>query len=270
MTNTIKVGIGGIGAIGMPVARWLDAGVPGLSLAGVSAGNKERAADRVLDFASSPPVLDLPELVTSSDILVEALPPQHFGELADLTVTAGKKLIVLTLTSLLPRLDLVEKALGSGGQIIAATGALVGFDAVRAAAKGEIYSVTMKTRKPPGGLKKAAFVVEQGINLDDLTEPLCLYSGSVRDAAAKFPANVNVSVGLALAGIGPDKTQYEIWADPAMTRNTHEISVDADSTRFDMTIAGVPTEENPATGKLTPLSVMATLERFVAPLTVGT
>ena len=92
----------------------------------------------------------------------------------------------------------------------------------------------------------------------------------MRDAAAKFPANVNVSVALALAGIGPDKTQYEIWADPAMTRNTHEISVDADSTRFDMTIAGVPTEENPATGKLTPLSVMATLERFVAPLTVGT
>ena len=128
----------------------------------------------------------------------------------------------------------------------------------------------MKTRKPPEGLKKATFVVEQGINLDDLKEPLCLYSGSVRDAAAKFPANVNVSVALALAGIGPDKTQYEIWADPAMTRNTHEISVDADSTRFDMTIAGVPTEENPATGKLTPLSVMATLERFVAPLTVGT
>ena len=270
MTNTINVGIGGLGAIGMPVARWLDAGVAGLSLAGVSAGNKERAAERVSNFVSPPPVLDLPKLVSASDVLVEALPPQHFGELANLTMAAGKKLIVLTLTSLLPRLDLVDKATETGGQIIAATGALVGFDAVRAAAKGEIYSVRMKTRKPPEGLKKATFVLEQGINLDGLKEPLCLYSGSVRDAAAKFPANVNVSVALALAGIGPDKTQYEIWADPAMTRNTHEISVDADSTRFDMTIAGVPTEENPATGKLTPLSVMATLERLVAPLTVGT
>ncbi len=270
MTNTINVGIGGLGAIGMPVARWLDAGVAGLSLAGVSAGNKERAAERVSNFVSPPPVLDLPKLVSASDVLVEALPPQHFGELADLTMAAGKKLIVLTLTSLLPRLDLVDKATETGGQIIAATGALVGFDAVRAAAKGEIYSVTMKTRKPPEGLKKATFVVEQGINLDGLKEPLRLYSGSVRDAAAKFPANVNVSVALALAGIGPDKTEYEIWADPAMTRNTHEISVDADSTRFDMTIAGIPTEENPATGKLTPLSVMATLERLVAPLTVGT
>ncbi len=270
MTKSIRVGIAGLGAIGMPVAKWLDGGIAGLELSGVSAGNKQRAAERVSDFKTPPPVLDLPALVAASDVLVEALPPDRFDDLADPAVDAGKTLIVLTLTSLLPRLDLVDKARGSGAQIVAATGALVGFDAVRAAAKGEVYSVTMKTRKPPEGLKKATFVVEQGINLDGLSEPLCLYSGSVRDAAAKFPANVNVSVALALAGIGPDRTQYEIWADPAMDRNTHEISVDADSTRFDMTIAGVPTEENPATGKLTPLSVMATLERMVAPLTVGT
>ena len=270
MTDTIKVGIAGLGAIGMPVAKWLDKGVPGMVLSGVSAGNQVRAVERVSDFAVPPPVLSLADLVDASDVLVEALPPDRFDALADATIDAGKDLIVLTLTSLLPRLDLVDRARETGAQIIAATGALVGFDAVRAAAKGEVYSVTMKTRKPPEGLKKATFVVEQGINLDGLSEPLCLYSGTVRDAAAKFPANVNVSVALALAGIGPDRTQYEIWADPAMERNTHEISVDADSTRFDMTIAGVPTEENPATGKLTPLSVMATLERMVAPLTVGT
>lgn len=269
MTAPIRVGIAGLGAIGMPVAKWLNAGVEGLTLAGVSAGNKERARERVAGFASPPPVLDLIPLVEASDVLVEALPPERFNDLAVPTVAAGKTLIVLTLTSLLTRLDLVDKARETGAQIIGATGALVGFDAVRAAAKGEVFSVTMKTRKPPEGLKKATFVVEQGIELDGLKEPLLLYKGSVRDAAAKFPANVNVSVALALAGIGPDRTQYEIWADPAMDRNTHEIEVDADSTRFSMTIAGVPTEDNPATGKLTPLSVMATLERMVAPLTVG-
>jgi len=270
MTEPLRVGVAGLGAIGMPVAKWLDAGVPGLALSGVSAGNKERAAERVADFWVQPPVLDLKDLVAASDVLVEVLPPEKFLELAEPTIEAGKTLIVLTLTSLMPRMDLVDRARETGSQVIAATGALVGFDAVRAAAKGEVESITMKTRKPPEGLKKAAFVVEQGIDLDGLTEPLCLYSGSVRDAAATFPANVNVAVALALAGIGVDRTQYEIWADPAMTRNTHVINVEADSTRFEMTIAGVPTEENPATGKLTPLSVMATLERLVAPLTVGT
>ena len=269
MKNDITVGIAGLGAIGMPVAQWLDDGVSGLRLVGVSAGNKERAKVRVEGFVNSPKVMELEELIDASDVLVESLPPDCFESLAVPTINAGKTLIVLTLTSLLNRLDLVATAAETGAQIIAATGALVGFDAVRAAAKGKIHSVIMKTRKPPKGLKKAPFVLEQGINLDNLDEPLCLYRGSVRDAAVKFPANVNVSVALALAGIGPDKTRYEIWADPAMDRNTHEISVDADSTRFDMAIAGVPTEENPATGKLTPLSVMATLERLVAPLTVG-
>lgn len=270
MVANLRVGVAGLGAIGMPVARWLDAGVPGLELAGVSAGDKDRAAKRVADFHTPPPVLGLADLVEAADVLVECLPPERFAELAEPTVATGKTLIVLTLTSLMPRLDLVDRAKETGARIIAATGALVGFDAVRAAAKGEVESVVMKTRKPPEGLKKATFVVEQGIDLDGLAEPMLLYSGSVRDAAAKFPANVNVAVALALAGIGPDRTQYEIWADPAMDRNTHEISVEADSTRFQMTIAGVPTEENPATGKLTPLSTMATLERLVAPLTVGT
>jgi len=266
----LKVGIAGLGAIGMPVARWLDDGVEGLTLSGVSAGNVERARSRVADFASPPAVRTNEDLVAVSDVVVECLPPTLFEEVAVPVVEQGKTLIVLTLTSLLTRLDLVDRARETGAQIIAATGALLGFDAVRAAAKGEVYSVVMKSRKPPAGLKKAVFVIEQGIDLDASDEPVCLYSGSVRDAAAKFPANVNVAVALAMAGIGVDRTEYEIWADPSVDRNTHNIVVDASSTRFDMTIAGVPTEENPATGKLTPLSVMATLERLVAPLTVGT
>mgnify|MGYP006420761075 CR=1 FL=1 len=269
-SHPLKVGIAGLGAVGMPVARWLDEGVDGLELVAVSAGDKDRARNRVADFNSPPDVLDIANLVEVSDVLLEGLPPKHFAELAEPAVDQGKTLVVLTLTSLLERLDLVDLAKQTGATLIAATGALVGFDAVRAAAKGEIHSVVMKTHKPPAGLKKAPFVIEQGFDLDGLSEPMCLYKGSVRDAAAKFPANVNVAVALALAGIGPDRTEYEIWADPDVERNTHNIQVEADSTRFEMTIAGVPIPENPATGKLTPLSAMATLERLVAPLTIGT
>ena len=150
--KNLKVGVAGLGAIGMPVARWLDGGVERLSLSGVSAGNKERAARRVSDFKTPPVVSDLAKLVAASDVLVEALPPDQFLGLAEPTVAAGKILIVLTLTSLLTRMDLVETARETGAQIICATGALVGFDAVRAAAKGEVTSITMKTRKPPEGL----------------------------------------------------------------------------------------------------------------------
>ncbi len=55
-----------------------------------------------------------------------------------------------------------------------------------------------------------------------------------------------------------------------MTRNTHHIEVEADSARFRMTIENVPSAENPATGRITALSIVATLRGLVAPLKVGT
>ena len=54
-----------------------------------------------------------------------------------------------------------------------------------------------------------------------------------------------------------------------MTRNTHTITVEADSARFTMTIENIPTLENPKTGQITALSVIATLRRLRAPLTAG-
>ena len=270
--SPLKIGVAGLGAVGMPVARWLDGGADkhNLTLTGVSAGNKERAKQRVTDFNTPPSVLTLKHLVKVSDVLVEGLPPDIFEELAEPVVAQGKTLIVMTLTSLMKRLDLIDTAKETGATIIAASGALVGFDAIRAAAKGTLHSVVMKTRKPPNGLKKAPFVIEQGIDMDNLTKSICLYKGTVRDAAAKFPANVNVAVALALAGFGLDRTEYEIWADPEVTRNIHSISVDGDAVNLKLEIANVPSEENPATGKITALSAIATLERLVSPFTVGT
>jgi len=51
------------------------------------------------------------------------------------------------------------------------------------------------------------------------------YQRSVSDAAQRFPANVNVAVALSLAGIGPDRTKYELWADPGVERNMHTFAV---------------------------------------------
>jgi len=183
---------------------------------------------------------------------------------------AGRIFVPLSVTSLLNHMDLIDLARETGGRIIVPTGAILGLDAVRAAALGNVHSVAMITRKPPAGLKKAPFVIEQGIDLDRLTEPVLLYQGPVTEAASKFPANVNVAVALSLAGIGPDKTEYQIWADPAIQRNTHVIKVEADTASFEMTIRVVPTEENPATGRIVCLSVMETLRGLVTPFKVGT
>ena len=139
-----------------------------------------------------------------------------------------------------------------------------------AAAQGVIHSVRMTTRKPPNGLAGAPYLVANGISVDGLNEAKRVFSGTAREAAAGFPANVNVAAALSLAGIGPDRTMIDIWADPAVTRNCHSIEVDADSARFTLSIENVPSEENPKTGKIVALSVVAALRKLHAPLAIGT
>jgi len=75
-------------------------------------------------------------------------------------------------------------------------------------------------------------------------------------------------MALALAGIGPDRTMVEIWADPGVMRNIHRIEVEAAC--FTMHIENVPSEENPRTGRLTALSVIAALKKLASPLVIGT
>ena len=103
-----------------------------------------------------------------------------------------------------------------------------------------------------------------------ITTPTVIFEGNAFDAAAGFPANVNVAAALALAGIGPQRTTVRIWADPTVTRNTHTITVEAAAARLTMTIENVPSADNPRTGRITPLSLLACLRGLVAPLKVGT
>jgi aspartate dehydrogenase len=108
------------------------------------------------------------------------------------------------------------------------------------------------------------------VDITGLAEPRLVFSGTAREAARGFPANVNVAAALALAGIGPDRTTVEIWADPTVTRNVHRIEVEAAAARLSMQIENVPSDDNPRTGRLTALSVIAALKKLVSPLAIGT
>ncbi len=266
MTRTVA--IAGLGAIGLPLARALDAGVDGLALSAVAVRDRAKAAHTLAGFRTPPKLVDIPALA-EADIVVEAAPAAVFESIAQAAIGAGRIFVPASVGALLPRMHLVALARESGARIVVPTGALLGLDAVRAAAEGVVDSVTMVTRKPPAGLSGAPYLEQHGIQVKGLAEPLCVFRGNALDAAAGFPANVNVAAALALAGIGPERTQVEIWADPGVTRNTHTIRVEAETVRFSMTIENVPSAENPRTGRLTPLSVLACLRGLVSPLKVG-
>jgi aspartate dehydrogenase len=96
-----------------------------------------------------------------------------------------------------------------------------------------------------------------------------VFSGSAGQAAEGFPANLNVAAALALAGAGPERTQVEVWIDPTISRNIHQIEVVADAASFSMTIENVPSE-NPRTGRITALSVVRMLRKRRAEMSIGT
>src|SRR5258708_33437675 len=127
----------------------------------------------------------------------------------------------------------------------------------------------MTRGKRARGVAGAAYLVENGISVEGLNVAKCVFAGTAREAAAGFPENVNVAAALSLAGIGPDRTTIEIWADPAIERNCHTIEVDSDSARFSLSIENIPSE-NPKTGRITALSAVAALRKLHDPLRGGT
>ncbi len=267
--HVLRVAVAGLGAVGLKVAQALDQGLDGLALAAIAVGDPAKPRPELDRFSRKPAVLPLAALEPAADMVIECAPAALLRAIVEPFVARGKTAVVMSCGALLENWDLVETARRNGGQIAVPTGALIGLDAVTAAAEGTIRSVRMVTRKPPRGLLGAPYVLAHGIDLAGLREPTRIFQGSAREGAKGFPANVNVAAALSLAGLGPDRTMLEIWADPSADRNMHRIEVEADSASFSMSIANVPSE-NPRTGRITALSVIAFLRKLKAPLRIGT
>ncbi|MSP31619.1 MAG: aspartate dehydrogenase [Pseudolabrys sp.] len=264
----LRVGLAGLGAVGLEVAKRLIAGVPGLTLTAVAVRDADKARRAIRQVGDTVALRKATDLASDCDVVVECLPPALFREVAISAIDKGRLFMPLSVAQLLENSDLIERAKSKGARILVPTGGLIGFDAVRAVAEGSIRSVNMVTRKPPAGLDGALYLVERGISVAGLKAPLKVFDGTAREGARGFPTNVNVAAALSLAGIGPDRTHLEIWADPAVTMNTHTITVEADTARFTMTIENVPSE-NPRTGKVVALSTVAALRALVSELKVG-
>src|SRR3984957_12292265 len=137
----LKIGLGGLGAVGLDVARRIEARIP---------------------------IVAAEALAETCDLVVECLPPAMFRTVASSVIERGKLFMPLSVGQLLDNWDLVARAKETGARILVPTGGLIGLDAVRAAAEGTIHSVTMITRKPPNGLDGAPYLVERGISLKGL------------------------------------------------------------------------------------------------------
>jgi aspartate dehydrogenase len=263
------IGIVGLGAIGKPLCKALDAGIPGLVLTGVTARDRTKAEVFLKTLSHPTPFLDLDALVTASDMVVEASTQAHLEEIAPKTLRAGKDLVVLSCGALLRHKDWIDLAEVNECRIHIPSGAICGLDGVKGARVGAVASVTLEMRKPPRGLKGAPYIEQKKIDLEKITEETLIFDGPATEACPAFPANVNILAALSLAGIGPELTRLKLYAVPGLTRNTHRMTVEGEFGRFSVEIENAPSE-NPRTGKLSYLSTIALLRELSSPLRVGT
>lgn len=265
----VSIGIVGCGAIGQALLREADSGKLSVSVAGVTSRTESKARAFLSGLRNPPPYLERGELIARSGLVVETAGGHVVPELAREVFGAGKDLMVISVGALLEDPEIIELARKSGCRLLAPSGAIAGLDGIKSACAGRVDRVEMVSRKPPQALEGAPYLVERSISLAGLEQEVEVFSGTAREACRGFPANLNVSAAVSLAGLGPDKTQVRILAVPGLERNCHDIEVEGEFGLLTIHIENIPTE-NPRTGRLTALSIIRSVQDAADPVRIGT
>jgi aspartate dehydrogenase len=264
----LRVGLIGFGAIGRRLAEAIVAGEAGhCELAAVLVRRPERISEvaQRLGCLVTGDAADF--LATRFDLVVEVAGHDALKAYAEDALRQGKDLLLISVGALADshfEKRLHRAAHDFGQRVYLATGAIAGIDAISAAAVGGLHSVTHSVRKPPAGLLPPEEIEAATAS----GEPRVLYEGPAREAAIRFPENVNVAAAVSLAGLGLDKTIVRVVADPTVVRNTHEIEARGEFGELRIVLQNIPTE-NPKTGRLTAMSMIKALRNLTSEVVVG-
>jgi aspartate dehydrogenase len=267
----LKVGVVGCGTIGSEICKAIDEGVVQATLVGISDVDFAKAETLAGSLKHSVPAMDLTDLIEASGLVVEAASKAAAPAIIRQALERSRDVVVMSVGGLLEHAaELLQLAQRNGRRLYVPSGAIAGLDAIKGAMAGRVSKVTLTTRKPPRALEGAPYVIEKRIDLKALKEPTVIFSGPAREAVLAFPANVNVAAALSLAGIGADRTEVRIVADPTSDKNIHEIEAEGDFGKLLARMENVPSPTNPKTSYMAALSAIALLRRITAPLVVGT
>ena len=149
---------------------------------------------------------------------------------------------------------LVAAAVRNGRKLLIPAGAVAGMDGLAAARLAGIDRVRYTSRKLPLAWKGTH--AEKLCKLDTVTEATEFMRTDARQAATLFPQNANVAATIALAGVGFERTEVSLNADPAAQGNTHLIEVEGPCGSMRIEMRNKPFADNPKTSMLAGLSLL--------------
>lgn len=271
----MRVGIIGGGTIARLFIEHIKRGDLGdaqvVAVAGRSSASRGLALAREHGIAFTTTLDEL--LATKPDVVVEAASHEAVRDYAEPLLARGIALIVLSGGALCDdalRARLEQAAITHNALLYVPSGGICGLDALKAMCVAGVEEVSIAVTKPPAAWKGIAYVEQQKFDLDHLSGPLTLFDGAAREGVPLFPANVNIAAVLSLAGVGFDRTRLKVVADPALTANTHFITLRGPTGRVSIKLENVPAPENPKTAWLACYSALAALKHAKSPVRYGT
>lgn len=262
--SPMRVGLIGLGSVGQAVMRMLAERAPG-DIEVVAALVRDPSLHR--DCAIPNLVTTVEELIaTNPEVVIEAGGHRALRECGPAVLAAGCDLLMISVGALAePGAEqaIRDAAEAGGSRARVISGAIGALDAIAAAAIGGLTNVTHITRKPASTLMTADDTASS------VTEERELFRGTARDAAIAFPESVNVAAAVSLAGIGFDRTEVRVIADPEITRNQHIVEAEGAFGALRFEINNIPSDANPRTARLVAMCVVHALMQRRASFQIG-
>jgi aspartate dehydrogenase len=273
--SILKVGIIGLGAIGGHVANCIEKGEGGRSeLVSLLCRDKDKylAINENQSHHFRSIITDDIDafFATKPDIIIEAAGQTTLNQYGIEILERGIDLLVSSI-GLFTNDDILNKfittAEQSGAKILLSAGALPALDWMSASSLSEVKSVLIVQEKPVISWKNTR--AEELINLDSISVPTCFFEGTAREAANIFPKSSNISAMLALATVGLDNTKVRLVADPiSPIMNTH-IEFDSAVGKLQLSCQGIPSDINPSTSTVVPLSILKSIKNISSSINYG-
>ena len=203
------------------------------------------------------------------DLVIEAAGHHAVHHYAQGCLAAGLSFVAVSVGAMADDAffqQLCQAAEQGGAKLIFPSGAIGALDYIRAVRDLPDTQVVYESRKPPSAW--ADELQRLGLQLP-LTGDVVLFEGHAREAALRYPQNLNVAASLALAGTGFERTQVRIVVDPHAKGNTHRVHATGAFGDIHADITNRPSPDNPKTSWVVGLSLLATVERHFAPVVFG-